>query len=40
MHGQGQGAGNDGTQWMFISVPMMEIVDKVAPRDTIKLPKG
>ena len=40
MHGQGQGAGNGETHWMFISVPMMEIVDKVAPGCTIQLPKG
>ena len=40
MHGQGQGAGNGGTHWMFISVPMIEIVDKVAPGYTLKLPKG
>ena len=40
MHGQGQGLGNGGTHWMFISVPMMEIANKVAPGCTIQLPKG
>ena len=40
MHGQEQGAGNGGTHWMFISVPMMDIVDNVAPGCTIQLPKG
>ena len=39
MHGQGQGAGNGGTHWMFISVPMMDIVDKVASGCIIQLPK-
>ena len=40
MHGQGQGTGNGGTHWTFISVPMMKIVDKVAPGCTIQLPHG
>ena len=40
MYGQGQGTGNGGTHWMFISVLMMEILDKVAPGFIIKLPKG
>ena len=39
MHGQGQGSGNGGTHWTFISVPMMKIVDKVASGCTIELPK-
>ena len=39
MHGQGQGTGNGGTHWMFISVPMMKIVDQVVPGCTIELPK-
>ena len=40
MYGAGQGTGNEGTHWRFISVPMMKIVDQVAPGCTIKLPKG
>ena len=40
MHGQRQRTGNGGTHWTFISVPMMEIVDKVPPGCTIKLPHG
>ena len=40
MHGQGQGTGNGGTPWTFISVPMMEIVDQIAPGCTIELHKG
>ena len=40
MHGQGQGTGNGGIKWTFISVPMMEIVDQVAPGCIIELPKG
>ena len=40
MHGQGQGAGNGGTRWMFIRVPMTEIVDNLALGCTIQLPKG
>ena len=40
MHGQGQGAGNGGTRWMFIRVPMTEIVDNLALGCIIQLPKG
>ena len=40
MHCQGQNTDNGGTHWTFTSVPMMEIVDKVAPSYTIELPKG
>ena len=36
VHGQGQGTGNGGTHWMFTNVPMMKIVDKVAPGCTIE----
>ena len=37
---QRQGTGNGGTTWTFTSVPMMEIVDQIAPGCTIELPKG
>ena len=30
LHGAGQGAGNGGTQWTFISIPMIDTIDKVA----------
>ena len=40
IHGQGQGIDNGRTYLTFISVQMMEIVDKVAPACTIELPKG
>ena len=40
IHGIGQGAGNGGTKWNFISVPMMKIVEEVAPGCKIRLPKG
>ena len=40
IHGTWQGTRNEGTHWCFMSVPMMEIVDQVAPGCTIELPKG
>ena len=39
-HGIGQGAGNGGTKWNFISVPMMKIVEEEAPGCSLRLPKG
>ena len=40
MYGIGQGTGNGGTYWCFMSVPMIKIVEKVAPGCTIELSKG
>ena len=37
---QRQGTGNGGTTWTFTSVPMMEIVDQLAPECTIEQSKG
>ena len=37
---QRQGTGNGGTTRTFTSVPMMKIVDQIAPGCTIELPKG
>ena len=40
LNGAGQGTGNSGTHWSFISIIMMGIVAEVAPRCTQQLPKG
>ena len=40
MHGIGQGTGNGGTYWLFMSVPMIKIVDQVDPGCTMELSKG
>ena len=40
IHGIEQGAGNRGTKWNFISVPMMKIVEEIAPGCKLRLPKG
>ena len=39
-HGAGQGAGNGGTNWTFISIPMIEVVEDVSQGCIITLPKG
>jgi len=39
-HGSGQGAGNGGTKWTFISIPMIEVVEEVSKGCIIQLPKG
>ena len=38
-HGIGQGAGNGGIKWNFISVPMMKIVEEETPGCILRLPK-
>ena len=40
LHGAGQGAGNGGTQWTFISIPMIDTIDKVAQGWVIQLPQS
>ena len=40
LHGVGQGAGNGGSHWTLIIVPMMQIVDKEAPGCTIQIPNN
>ena len=40
LHGAGQGTGNGGTHWTFISIPMMETVEQVVPGCTIQLPNN
>ena len=40
LHGVGQGAGNGGTKWTFISVPMIDTIEKVAPGCVIQLPQS
>ena len=37
--GAGQGAGNGGTKWTFISIPMIEVVKEVSPGCVIQLPR-
>ena len=39
-HGAGQGAGNGGTNWTFISIPMIAVVEDVSQGCIITLPKG
>ena len=39
-HGAGQGAGNGGTKWTFISIPMIKVVEEVSTGCVIQLPKG
>ena len=39
-HGAGQGTGNRGTKWTFISIPMIEVVEEVSKGYIIQLPKG
>ena len=38
-HEAGQGSGNGGTNWIFISIPMIEVVEDQAPRCDIEFPK-
>lgn len=38
--GTGQGTGNGGTLWNFISIPMIEVIDNMAPGCTIILPNN
>ena len=38
--GAGQGAGNGGTKWTFISIPMIEVVEEVSQGCVIQLPRG
>ena len=40
LHGAGQGTGNGGTHWTFISIPMMETVEQTVPGCTIQLPNN
>ena len=37
LHGAGQGKGNGGTHWTFISIPMMETVEQAVPGYIIQL---
>ena len=39
-HGAGEGAGNTGTEWTFISVPILKIAEELTEGCTIKLPQG
>ena len=39
LDGAGQGVGNGGTKWRFISIPMMEVVEEVASGCKRTLPK-
>ena len=39
-HGVDQGAGNGGTKWTFISIPMIEVVEEVSQDCIIQLPWG
>ena len=39
-HEAGQGTGNGGIKWTFISISMMEVVDEVALECIIQLPSG
>ena len=39
-HGGGQGSCNRGTLWNFISIPLMEVIDKLTPSCTIKPPSS
>ena len=36
----GQGAGNGGTKWTFINIPMIEVVKEVSKGCVIKLSRG
>ena len=38
LHGAGQYIGNGETHWTFISIPMMEMIEQIAPGCTIQLP--
>ena len=40
LHWIGLGSGNGGTHWSFISIPMTEIVEEVAPGCEIECPTG
>ena len=40
LNGVRQGARNGGNNWTFISIPMIELVEKVAHSFTITLPRG
>ena len=40
LHGAGQGIGNGGTHWNFISILMMETVEQAVPWCTIQLPNN
>ena len=39
-HGAGQGAGNVGIEWTFISVPMIKVAEELTEGCTIKIPQG
>ena len=39
-HGSGQGARNAGTEWTFISVPMIKVEEELTEGCIIKLPQG
>ena len=39
-HGAGQGDGNAGTEWTFISVPMIKVAEELTEGCIIKLPQG
>ena len=39
-YGAGQGAGNEGTNWTFISIPMIAVVEDVSQGCIINLPRG
>ena len=39
-HGAGQGAENAGTEWTFISVPMIKVVEELTEGCIINLPQG
>ena len=39
-HGAGQGVGNGGTDWTFISIPMITVVEDVSQGCIINLPRG
>ena len=39
-HVAGQGAGNGGTKWTFVSIPMIDTIEKVAQGWVIQLPQS
>ena len=39
-HGAGQGVGNAGTEWTFISVTMIKVAEELIESYTIRLPQG
>ena len=39
-HGTRHGASNTGTEWIFISVPMIQMYEELTESFTINLPQG